>query len=294
MAVAIKKQAKFTPIMFTQKDVAEYYNTTQTHYEKWWDLKNGLSLHYGIWEDGIKNFAGSLANTNRILMELGNIRDSEKILDAGCGVGGSAVYLSSHRDVQVTGISLSEKQVNYANKRAKEKMLDDKISFHVMDYCQTPFDDGSFDVVWACESLSSAPDKSDPVRESYRLLKKGGRLILSDFFLSNTRQADDNDWIRKWEQTWSIPGFTTSVFFIKILTDQGYIVKENLDFTPKIYRSARRMYHAALLGALPSELYNLFHPGVSRFARKHYLSGYYQYKAFRENLWKYNIILAVK
>ena len=280
--------------MFTQKDVAEYYNTTQNHYERWWDLSNGLSLHYGIWTDGISNFRDSLTNTNRILMEIAGIRDSEKILDAGCGVGGSAVFLSRRKNVLVTGISLSERQVTYAKRRVREMMLDKKIAFHVMDYGKTPFISGSYDVVWACESLSSAPDKSAPIKEFYRLLKDGGRLILSDFFLSPGSNEDKNNLIGKWERTWSIPGFETAGSFISILTGEGFKVKQQLDFTDKIYKSSRRMYRSALMGAVPSEIYNLFHPGVSRFARKHYMCGYYQYKALMAGLWRYNVILAVK
>lgn len=280
--------------MFTQEDVAEYYNTTQNHYERWWDLKKGLSLHYGIWTEGISGFADALDNTNRILMELSNIQDSDRILDAGCGVGGSAVFLSRRKNVLVTGISLSEKQVTYAKRSVREMMLDRKVAFHVMDYGKTPFISGSFDVVWACESLSSAPDKTLPVREFHRLLKRGGRLVLSDFFLSPGNPDDRKALIGKWEKCWSITGFETAGSFEKILTDEGFEVKTLLDYTQEIYKSSKRMYLAAILGAVPSEIYNLFHPKVSRFARKHYMSGYYQYKALKAGLWRYNVILAVK
>ena len=54
------------------------------------------------------------------------------------------------------------------------------------------------------------------------------------------------------------------------------------------------MYYAALLGALPSELYNLSHPNVSRFAKVHYKSGLYQYKALKRGLWKYMVFCAEK
>jgi tocopherol O-methyltransferase len=280
--------------MFTQNDVAEYYNTTQNHYESWWDLNKGLSLHYGIWTEGITNFSDSLANTNRILMELAEIKDSEKILDAGCGVGGSAVFLTRKKNVLVTGISLSEKQVSFAKRRVREMMLDKKIAFHVMDYGKTPFIPGSFDVVWACESLSSAPDKTLPIKEFYRLLKDGGRLILSDFFLAPGNPDDKKGLIGKWERTWSIPGFVTSQSFMNTITEAGFKVTQESDYTAEIYKSSRRMYLAALLGAIPSEIYNLFHPKVSRFARKHYMCGYYQFRALQAGLWRYNVILAVK
>jgi tocopherol O-methyltransferase len=280
--------------MFAKEDVAEYYNTTQIHYEKWWDLKNSLSLHYGIWGKGIKYFAQSITNTDRILMELSGISESDTVLDAGCGVGGAAIYLSSNKNVHVVGITLSEKQINFATHLAKERNLDDKVSFYLMDYTQTSFDSESFDVVWACESMSSAQDKLAFINEAYRVLKKGGRLILSDFFLTNENQIDNNTWIKKWIQTWCISDLISCELFIEELKNQGFIIKEKLDYTEKIYKSSKRLYYAALIGAIPSELYNLFHPTVSRFSKKHYKSGYYQFKALKESLWKYNIILAIK
>ena len=280
--------------MFTKQEIAEYYNTTQIHYEKWWDLKNSLSLHYGIWEQGIKTFAEAVTNTNRILMELSNISETDKILDAGCGVGGAAIYLARNKNVQVAGITLSKKQFDFATRRAKEKSLDDKVSFHIMDYTHTTFDNESFDVVWACESISSATDKSAFIKEAYRVLKKGGRLILSDFFLTDNNQTDNNSWIKKWTQSWCISELITCELFMKELKTNRFIINKKLDYTEKIYKSSKRLYRTAFLGAIPSEFYNLFHPGVSRFSKKHYMVGYYQFKALKKNLWKYNLILAIK
>jgi cyclopropane fatty-acyl-phospholipid synthase-like methyltransferase len=280
--------------MFTKQEIAEYYNTTQIHYEKWWKLKNSLSLHYGIWERGIKTFAEALANTNRILMELSEISESDNILDAGCGVGGAAMYLASTKNVPVTGITLSKKQFDFATHQAMERGLDNKVSFHIMDYTQTSFRNESFDVVWACESISSAPDKSAFIKEAYRLLKKDGRLILSDFFLPGNNETDNNSWIKKWTESWCISELITSELFIEELKNQGFTIRETLDYSEKIYKSSKRLFYASLLGAIPSEFYNFFHPGVSRFSKKHYMSGYYQFKALKENLWKYNIVLAKK
>jgi len=280
--------------MYTTQEIAEYYNTTQIHYEKWWDLKNSFSLHYGIWEKGIKTFGEAIINTNRIMMELSSISESDIILDAGCGVGGAAIYLASNKNVQVTGITLSKKQFDFATHLAKLKKLDNKVIFHMMDYTQTSFEDESFDAVWACESISSAPDKSAFIKEAYRILKKGGRLILSDFFITEDNQPDKNRWIKKWTQSWCISDLITCELFIEELKKQRFIIRKKLDYSEKINKSSKRLYYASLLGAIPSELYNLFHPGVSRFSKKHYMSGYYQYKALKENLWKYNIVLAIK
>ena len=107
--------------MFTKRDVADYYNVTQLHYENWWGLKKNYSLHYGIWEDGIKIAGEAIANTNRIMMELSGITAKDVMLDAGCGVGSAAIYISSTKNARVTGITLSEKQLAFANSLAIER-----------------------------------------------------------------------------------------------------------------------------------------------------------------------------
>ena len=280
--------------MPTKQDIASYYNATQIHYERWWDLKNSLSLHYGIWEEGTHSFAEALVNTNKIMMELGQISESDKVLDAGCGVGGTAMYLHNTKKARVTGITLSEKQLLFATSNAKKRNVGDKVAFFLMDFTDTSFEDNSFDVVWACESVCHASDKLAFMKEAYRILKKGGRLIISDFFLTKDQQIDKNSWIKKWSQTWWMSNLVSSSLFSNQLQEQGFQVKKQLDYTKKIQKSAQRMFYASCLGALPSEIYNLFRPSVSLFSKNHYKSGYYQYRALKEDLWKYTIILAEK
>ena len=253
-----------------------------------------LSLHYGIWDETVKNFSESLVNTNRIMMETAEISSADKVLDAGCGVGGAAFYINKMKNAEVTGISLSDRQIKFANEIVVKNNLTDKVSFKIMDFTRTDFNDECFDVIWACESVCQAADKPAFIRECYRILKKGGRLILSDFFLTNDNQEDPHSWIRKWCDTWAVTALISCDAFTARLKDQGFSTVKTTDYTDNIKRSARRMYNASIIGAVPSEIYNLFHPKVSRFARTHYKCGYYQYKALKENLWKYRIILAVK
>jgi len=280
--------------MFVPNDIAEYYDTTQNHYTRWWNLGKTFSLHYGIWDETVKNFSGSLINTNRIMMETAGISSADKVLDAGCGVGGAAFYINRMRDAQVTGISLSDRQIKYANEIVEKNNLTDKVSFRIMDFTRTDFKDESFDVVWACESVCQAADKGAFIKECYRILKKGGRLVLADFFLTDDKQTDRHSWIRKWCDTWAVTALVSCDAFTAGLKDQGFNSIKTADYTDNIKKSARRMFNAAIIGAVPSEIYNLFHPKVSRFARTHYKCGYYQYKALQEGLWKYYIVLALK
>ncbi len=280
--------------MFNSKDVGNYYNTTQIHYEKWWDLKKSASLHYGIWEKDTKNFQEALVNTNKVLLELAEISGTSRVLDAGCGVGGAAVYIHEQKGARVTGITLSQKQVDTAIKLAKEKGISDQVNFELMNYTQTSFPDESFDVVWACESICNCPEPKKFMEEAYRLLKKGGRLIVCDFFKTSSDQVDENDWMRKWGDTWAVTEFSATEDFKRGLEESGFINSKILDYTAQITKSAKRMFNAALLGAIPSEIYNLVNPKVSVFNKNHYKCGYYQYKALKADLWRYQIFVSVK
>lgn len=280
--------------LFTTNDIAEYYNTTQIHYEKWWNLKDGMSLHYGIWEPGVKNFTEAVHNTNRVLMELADIKSTDKVLDAGCGVGGAAVFITKNKKAKVTGITLSEKQVAYAKHTAKERNLETFINFDLQDYTKTNFKEDQFDVVWACESVSSARDKSLFIAEAFRVLKKGGRLIMSDCFLGTDDQKDPESFVKKWGATWGVSSLVTAKWFANELTLKGFTNVKTKDYSKQITKSAKRMYYAYLAGTLPSITYNLLHPNVSRFAKDHYKCGLYQWKAFKKNLWTYHVICAIK
>ena len=52
-------------MMYSNRDIADYYNQTQNHYQKWWKLEQTLAVHYGIWDKGAKIFAQALANTRQ-------------------------------------------------------------------------------------------------------------------------------------------------------------------------------------------------------------------------------------
>ncbi|MDW7692465.1 methyltransferase domain-containing protein [Flammeovirgaceae bacterium SG7u.111] len=280
--------------MFSAKEVGDYYDQTHVHYEKWWGLRKNLSLHYGIWDENTRTFEESLANTNAVLLEKAGIRKGDNVLDAGCGVGGAAFFIHKEVGAKVTGLSLSKKQLAFAQRTVAHRELDEVLNFQFMDFTQTTFPAESFDVVWACESVCHTPDKNDFIKEAYRLLKKGGRLIMSDFFLTEERQEDKHEWITKWGNTWGVPNFVSASYFASKLDEAGFSKVDLFDYTRNIKKSARRMYAGSLMGAIPSELYNLFHPRVTRFAKSHYKCGYYQYKALQEDLWKYKVVLAVK
>jgi len=279
-----------TPVLFTNRDIADYYNQTLNHYQKWWKLDRALAVHYGYWDKNTKNFAEALQNTNRVLMETASVQRGERILDAGCGVGGSAFFLANQCNAKVTGITLSEKQLEYANQKREDLRLNNLVDFKLQDFISTSFQNNSFDLVWALESVTSAADKKLFAQETFRLLKPGGRLIIADYFRTRDTWKDNDNLLEKWQNCWGLAEIMPLDSYIRIFQKEGMDIKEKKDITRHIYPSAKMMYRYYMMGMVPSVMYNAFHH-TSRFAKNHYKSGKYQYKALKKGLWQYWIVV---
>lgn len=276
-----------------EQDVAAYYDQTQNHYQRWWQLNKGMALHFGIWYDDTRSFLESLNNTNKHLAELATITAGQKVLDAGCGVGGSAIFLAKNNRAIITGITLSELQARTANKNAIIHQVEQLVDFKVLDFCDTKLSSDSYDIIWACESSSSATDKQQMAAEWFRLLKPGGKIVLSDFFKTTDTQADKDQLLDKWAATWAMSPLVTNNYLKQQLEVAGFEIKQTNDLTDNISKTAKRMYLSYWLGLIPSMLYNTIF-GARLYARNHYKSGLYQYKSLNQGLWQYKSILAIK
>lgn len=119
------------------------------------------------------------------------IDQAKDILDVGCGIGGSSLYLANRFNARVVGITLSPVQANRAVERAQaigfSGYTDEEppvqkrpyAEFHVVDALNTPFADNQFDFIWSMESGEHMPDKVQFLQECYRLLKPGGVFLMA-------------------------------------------------------------------------------------------------------------------
>ena len=280
--------------MYSNKDVEQYYDLSQTHYKRVWDLKRSRSLHYGYWDATTKTFHEALLNINKILVAKAGINKHHKVLDAGCGIGGSSLWLAKNIGCNVTGISLSAKQVQTANDLTKNENLQALAVFEQQDFTATNYESESFDIIWAIESVCHASDKSKFINEAYRLLKTGGKLILADFFKQENLAEKDAALIEQWANGWAIDDFATIENFTEHLKNAGFHHTNIEDATTKIIPSAKRLYRAYFPGVIGGFLYKLFNPKPTIYGKKNIDTAYLQYKALKQNLWTYNIVLAEK
>jgi tocopherol O-methyltransferase len=158
--------------------IQQFYDASSGLWEQIW----GEHMHHGYYgPDGTKKCDRKQAQIDLIeeLLTWGQPPQTNRIVDVGCGIGGSSLYLAQKYHATVTGITLSPVQAQRATARALEAGLLDRTQFKVADALQMPFADASFDLVWTLESGEHMPDKTKFLQECYRVLKPGGTLIMA-------------------------------------------------------------------------------------------------------------------
>lgn len=143
------------------KKVSQYYNAT--YFDYFWVLAlwRHWGMHFGFYDTFHKTLGEAILNMNAVLAQKAGIQNSSKVLDAGCGVGGSSIWIAKNIGASVVGITLVEEQVAKARRLAKKYGVESKTEFLRRDFLSTGFPDSSFDIVWAIESVCYAEHKRD-------------------------------------------------------------------------------------------------------------------------------------
>lgn len=277
-----------------QQKIIDYYKATEHAYKDSWDLNNSLAIHYGYWDDKVKSFPQSLLRMNEVMIETAGITANDKVLDAGCGVGGSSIFIAKTVGANVTGITLSERQVQQATANATKNETGDNVHFAVMDYCSTVFPPASFDVVWGCESICYADSKEKFIKEAYRLLKPGGRLVVADGFVTDYANNDDPI-IRQWLDGWQVNYLETPERFASFMQDAGFCEVSYRDISREASHSSRRLNRFYYLARLYMAWKKMtFSYRTTAMQRANIMACKYQYRGLKKGLWQYGLIVGKK
>jgi sterol 24-C-methyltransferase len=102
------------------------------------------------------------------------IQKGDRVLDVGCGVGGPLRNIARFTGAKVVGLNNNEYQVRRANKLNAMFKVTDIAEVTHGDFMNMPFEEESFDHVYAIEATCHAPDRTGCYKQAFRCLKEGG------------------------------------------------------------------------------------------------------------------------
>jgi len=117
----------------SKKDIKHHYDKGEELYDLFLDKKH-RQYSCAYFKSESESLEEAQQNKiNHIIKKL-DLKPNQKVLDIGCGWGGMAFEIARQSQCEVTGVSLSENQINYCRKKAKELKLDNQVNFKLMDY----------------------------------------------------------------------------------------------------------------------------------------------------------------
>lgn len=220
-----------------QEQIQRLYDSSSGLWEQIW----GEHMHHGYYgADGMEPKERRQAQIDLIEELLGwaNVQQASQILDVGCGIGGSSLYLADKFNAQATGITLSPVQANRAIERASVAGLSDRTQFQVADALAMPFADQTFDFVWSLESGEHMPDKQKFLQECYRVLKPGGTFLMATWCHRPTDQQplspDEQQHLEKIYEVYCLPYVISLPDYAAIAQEIGFQSIRTVDWSEAV------------------------------------------------------------
>ena len=142
----------------------------------------GDSRHIGLFDGAAETVPAAADRADRARIGLLGLRPGASVLDVGCGFGHTVRLLAGEFGCPATGVDVAAWRITRAAELTGDRP---GVTLRQADCQDLPFPDGSFDHVLATESLSYVADPDAALAECLRVLKPGGRLVVSDFWIGD-------------------------------------------------------------------------------------------------------------
>jgi tocopherol O-methyltransferase len=269
--------------MLLKDQIVRHYDELSSFYRDLW----GVHIHHGYWRTGKETKEEAQQQLILELIARADVRRAGRVLDVGCGLGGSAIFLSKALGARVVGVTLSRAQIDIGNDLIARCKAD--VRLVQMDAEALALDD-RFDLVWSVEALSHLSKKEDCIHAIAGLLNREGKLVIADWFKSGTATAAQaRVFLEPIERAMLVPKLEVPSSYASSIRDAGLRVLSFDDLSEKVRKTwdlAIELIRAPLLWKLAARRGEDFLAFLQAFAA---MRAGYQSKAL-----SYGVLIAQK
>jgi len=207
--------------------VDSYYDLATEFYEWGW----GSCFHFADRRKG-ETFQQSIQRHEHYIAGRLCVNRGATILDCGCGVGGPARNIARFTGAKVKAITINKYQVDRGNVLSVKEGIQDQVEMIQGDFMKMPFEENSFDGVYAIESTCHAPDRAAVYGEILRVLKPGAIFATYEWCLTDKYDSRNGVHVKAKRDIEVGDGLPDLVHFSicsKALADAGFEVIETRD-----------------------------------------------------------------
>jgi cyclopropane fatty-acyl-phospholipid synthase-like methyltransferase len=233
--------------------VRRYYDNNAARFERYG--QGGASIHRAVWGPGVKTRAQAFHFVDELILgALSGHRDGKaRIVDLGCGVGASLLYLASRLDMTGEGITISPLQAARASELIAASKATAPVRCREGNYLDLPADLADTDLAFSIEAFVHSPDAARYFQQAARILRPGGKLVVCDDFLTpSASHASPRAarWIEEFRRGWRVGSLVTVEQARALAAAEGLTLVHDLDLTPHLELRRPRDRWLSLLVAL--------------------------------------------
>lgn len=203
-------------------------------------------LSFGYWDKDTREYYDAAEKLVKFFLEEAKIENPENVLNVACGYSAESFRFYDYlKPKKMHCIDITQAHIDFSKKRAEEKRLQDKIIFEKKDACRTGYQDEFFSHILGIEGPAHFKTRMDFFRECYRLLKKKGKLMLTDITFDPSKTFH-HPWLKKitelGSRKWRMPqeNWVDVEKYCQQLREVGFKVEKCLKIGGKVFPAFAR------------------------------------------------------
>jgi tocopherol O-methyltransferase len=215
-----------------KRGIRGHYDLSTVFYRLLW----GPHIHHGLWTADESPRRAQVQLTER-LAYLAGITGGQRMLDIGCGMGGSSIHLAKTRRCHAVGVTISPLQCRWASCSSHWHHVQDQSEFLCADAEQVEFLVNSFDVVWSVECTEHLFDKPRFFRRAASWLKPGGTMAICAWLAGDNLNEDQTKQVYDVCEGFLCPSLGTAADYTSWMQAAGLTMAANEDWTDRVAKT---------------------------------------------------------